>query len=65
VALLLEQTAAATYLRAIPELEDEAAIDLAASIQPIDMQHAAVLLFVLGRYPVPDTFAQTDMAYEA
>ena len=65
VALLLEQTAAATYLSAIPELEDEAAIDLAASIQPIDMQHAAILLFVLGRYPVPDTFAQTEMAYEA
>lgn len=65
VALMLEQTAAATYLSVIPELEDEAAIDLAASIQPIDMQHVAVLLFVLGRYPVPDTFAQTDMAYEA
>ena len=65
LALMLEQTAAATCLSAIPELTDEAAIDLAASIQPIDMQHAAVLLFVLGRYPVPDTFAQTDMAYEA
>lgn len=65
LALLLEQTAAATYLTAIPELEDEAAIGLAASIQPIDMQHIAVLLFVLGMYPVPDTFAQTDMAYEA
>lgn len=65
LALLLEQTAAATYLAAIPELTDVAAIDLAASIQPIDMQHAAVLLFVLGEYPVPDTFAQTDMAYSA
>lgn len=65
LALLLEQTAAATYLTAIPELEDEAAIGLAASIQPIDMQHVAVLLFVLGEYPVPDTFAQTGMAYEA
>lgn len=65
LALLLEQTAAATYLAAIPELEDEAAIGLAASIQPIDMQHVAVLLFVLGEYPVPDTFAQTEMAYSA
>lgn len=65
LALLLEQTAAATYLAAIPELLDPAAIDLAASIHPIDMQHAAVLLFVLGEYPVPDTFAQTDMAYSA
>lgn len=65
LALLLEETAAATYLAAIPELEDDAAISLAATIQPIDMQHIAVLRFVLGQYPVPDTFAQTDMAYEA
>lgn len=65
LALMLEQIAAATYLSAIPELEDTAAIGLASSIQPIDMQHVAVLLFVLGEYPVPDTFAQTDMAYSA
>ena len=64
LALFLEETAAATYLSVIPELEDPAAIDLAASIQPIDMQHIAVLRFVLGEYPVPETFAQTDMAYE-
>lgn len=65
LALFLEETAAATYLSVIPELKDPAAIDLAATIQPIDMQHIAVLRFVLGEYPVPDTFAQTDMAYEA
>ena len=65
LAIFLEETAAATYLSVIPELEDPAAIDLAATIQPIDMQHIAVLRFVLGEYPVPDTFAQTDMAYEA
>ena len=64
LALFLEETAAATYLSVIPELEDVAAIDLAASIQPIDMQHMAVLRFVLGEYPVPETFADTDMAYE-
>lgn len=63
IALMLEQVAAATYLDAIPRLEDPAAIGLAASIQPIDMQHVAVLLFVLGEYPVPDTFASTEEAY--
>lgn len=62
LALMLEQIAAATYLDAIPKLTSKDAIKLAASIQPIDMQHAAILLFVLGRYPVPDTFAQTKMA---
>ncbi len=63
LALLLEQTAAATYLKVLPGLTVPGAIELAASIQPIDMQHAAVLLFVLGEYPVPDTFASTDMSY--
>lgn len=62
LALMLEQIAAATYLKAIPELTTDGAIKLASSIHPIDMQHAAVLLFVLGEYPVPDVFAKTDMA---
>jgi len=60
LALMLEEIAAATYLAVIPSLTVEGAIKLAASIQPIDMQHAAVLNFVLGNYPVPDTFASTD-----
>ena len=62
LALMLEQIAAATYLEVIPTLETEGAIALAASIQPIDMQHAAVLLFVLGEDPVPDNFAKTEMS---
>ncbi|MEJ7583547.1 MAG: ferritin-like domain-containing protein [Acidimicrobiales bacterium] len=62
LALMLEQIAAATYLAAIPELATKPAIGLASSIQPIDMQHAAILLFVLGEYPVPDIFASPEMA---
>ncbi len=62
LALQLEQIAAATYLSVIPLLATEGPIRLAASIQPIDMQHAAILHFALGEYPVPDTFATTDMA---
>lgn len=58
----LEQIAAATYLSVIPMLATTDAIGLAASIQPIDMQHVAILNFALGEYPVPDTFATTDKA---
>lgn len=58
----LEQIAAATYLSVIPLLATEDPIRLVASIQPIDMQHVAILNFALGEYPVPDTFATTDMA---
>ena len=58
----LEQIAAATYLSVIPLLATEDPIRLVASIQPIDMQHVAILNFALGEYPVPDTFATTDKA---
>jgi hypothetical protein len=61
-ALGVEQAAASTYLKAIPTLQDKAAVALASSIYPIDMQHVAVLRFVSGEYPVPDTFGMTDMA---
>ncbi len=64
LALRLEQITAATYLDAIGKLESDAAIALAGSIQPIDRQHIAVLLFVLGMYPVPETFATVDMAFD-
>jgi hypothetical protein len=62
LALQLEQIAAATYLAAISSLKGKDAIQLAGSINIIDMQHAAILNYVLGEYPVPDTFASTDMA---
>lgn len=65
LALLLEETAAATYLSAQKVLTLPDAIQLAGSIQIIDAQHAAVLHFVLGEYPVPDTFAKVDLAAAA
>ncbi len=65
LALLLEQIAAATYLNAQEVLTDKSAIELAGSIQIIDAQHASILLFVLGKYPVPDTFALDDLAAAA
>lgn len=60
LALLLEQTAADTYLNAVEMLTDADAITAAAGFQYVDQQHAAVLLFVLGMYPVPDDFQGTD-----
>ena len=63
LALLLEQTAADTYFAVIPSLGNAQALELAATIQPIDMQHAAILHYVLGEYPVPNTFANADNAF--
>lgn len=60
LALTLENQAAATYLDVLPKLQSKAAIDLVGSILPIERQHAAILHFALGEYPVPDTFATTD-----
>lgn len=62
LALMLEQTAADTYLDAIPTIHNTEALSLAATIQPIDMQHVAILRYVLGEYPVAETFADTEMS---
>ncbi|MEY2420186.1 MAG: hypothetical protein QOI95_253 [Acidimicrobiaceae bacterium] len=62
-ALGLEDVAAATYLNGIQNaIQDVGAIKVAGSIQPIEMQHAAILHLVLGNYPVPNTFAKIDGA---
>jgi len=62
LALQLEEIAAATYNNAQSVLTGKDAIKLAGSIQIIDAQHAAILHYVLGDYPVPDTFAKIDLA---
>jgi hypothetical protein len=62
LALELENGAAATYLAAIDGVKSSDGIKVAATIQPVEMQHAAVLNFLLGQYPVPDSFAKQDGA---
>ncbi len=57
LALTLEDIAAATYLSAISAVSATSSVKVAASIQPVEMQHAAILNFVLGQYPVPAAFA--------
>ena len=62
LALMLEEIASQTYLKVLPTLKSKDAIKLAGSIQAVDQQHVAVLLFALGKYPVPDVFQKTDKA---
>lgn len=62
LALDLENIAAATYFNGIGAISDEGGIKVAASILPVETQHAAILNFVLGKYPVPSTFITAEGA---
>jgi len=59
VALALENEVASTYLFALGSLEATAALQLAASILPVESQHAVVLASLVG--PAP---RQTFPAFE-
>lgn len=57
LALQLENEAADTYLNDLGmDLKSSQLIGALATIQPVERMHAAILNFVLGKYPVPDTF---------
>lgn len=62
LALTLEEIAAQTYLSVIPVLKSKEAIKAAGSILVIDQQHQSILLYALGKYPVPEVFMKTDKA---
>ncbi len=51
LALLIENIAAQTYQSAIPALQASSSVAVAATIHPVEMQHAAILYYVLGEYP--------------
>lgn len=51
LALLIENVAAQTYQNGIAVLSSSQAVGVAATIQPVEMQHAAILYYALGRYP--------------
>ena len=57
LALMLEDIAGATYQLAVSAVKAKSSIQVAASIQPVELQHAAILNFVLGQYPVPNAFS--------
>ncbi len=62
LALQLEEVAAATYLESIDLIKAKAGIQTSASIHPVELQHATILNFILGKYPVPRSFSTTDGA---
>lgn len=51
LALLLENIAAQTYQAEASKLHSSKAVAVASTIQPVEMQHAAILYYVLGEYP--------------
>jgi hypothetical protein len=62
LALSLENAAADTYTFAAANVTDAGGIMTAATIQPVETMHAAILSFILGQYPVPLAFIGTDKA---
>ena len=55
LAITLETIAAQTYQAETSMLKSSAAIGLSSSIQPVEMQHIAILYYVLGMYPGAQT----------
>lgn len=60
LALTLENTAAATYVQQMGGESSQPVLSAVATIAPVERQHAAILNYVLGNYPIPDTFVQLE-----
>jgi hypothetical protein len=65
LALTLESAAAATYQAETSQLKSSAAIALSASIEPVEMQHIAILYYVMGMYPGSQTAAGSPLAFSS
>jgi hypothetical protein len=65
LALMLETAAAATYQAETSMLKSKAAIGLSASIEPVEMQHIAILYYVMGMYPGSQTSAGSPIAFSS
>ena len=63
LAITLETIAAQTYQAETSMLKSKAAIGLSSSIQPVEMQHIAILYYVLGMYPGAQTASGTPLAF--
>jgi Ferritin-like domain len=63
LAVTLETIAAQTYQAETSKLQSKAAIALSSSIQPVEMQHIAILYYVLGMYPGSQTSSGTPLAF--
>jgi Ferritin-like domain len=62
LALMVENIAGETYQNGLSVIKSAAGIKTAASIEPVEFQHAAILSFVLGKYPVPNAFTGVSAA---
>ena len=62
LALMVENIAGETYQNGLSVIQSAAGIKTAASIEPVEFQHAAILSFVLGKYPVPRAFTGVSLA---
>ncbi|MHB1988764.1 MAG: ferritin-like domain-containing protein [Acidimicrobiales bacterium] len=63
LALLLENVAAQSYQDDIASLASTHARATSASILPVEMTHAAILYFVLGKYPGIQSSSGTPLAF--
>ena len=63
LAITLETIAAQTYQAETSMLKSSAAIGLSSSIQPVEMQHIAILYYVLGMYPGAQSDSGTPLAF--
>lgn len=63
LALMLEIIAAETYQAETSMLKSSAAVALSSSIQPVEMQHIAILYYVLGDYPGAQNAAGQPIAF--
>lgn len=63
LALMLENTAAQTYQVEAAKLKSAKAVSVAATIQPVEMQHAAILYYVLGEYPGIQNSSGSPLAF--
>jgi hypothetical protein len=63
LAITLETIAAQTYQVETAMLKSKSAIGLSSSIQPVEMQHIAILYYVLGMYPGSQSSSGTPLAF--
>jgi Ferritin-like domain len=65
LAMTLESAAASTYQAETSMLKSKSAIGLSASIEPVEMQHIAILYYVMGLYPGSQTATGTPLAFSS
>jgi hypothetical protein len=63
LAVLLENTAAQSYQDDVASMTNKHAVETSASIQPVEMTHAAILYYVLGKYPGVQSAGGAPMAF--